>query len=238
VQQRQDEEGAVGDARGLPQAAGIEDQGPVVTRQEVRAEMAQRLLDERSQRLPVQEFAEQLHVPDGGDVADGAVLADEGVGLRDVEVPQHAGLRIDHALVPAVDQLQTVRQQLRGFHRPKVAAFPWPAMMTSRAGPRISTAAGMLLLHGSRGVGILRPPALGRLSGLFGLDFLRSLGPPALAALRERSLWSGVRAPGLAGFRHDRLLCRDGVEDGPERSPASREARPAGVWTGLGAGAS
>jgi hypothetical protein len=41
----------------------------------------------------------------------------------------------------------------------------------------------MLLLHGARRVGISRLPALGRLSGLFGLNALRPLGPPALAAL-------------------------------------------------------
>jgi hypothetical protein len=42
----------------------------------------------------------------------------------------------------------------------------------------------MFLLHGFRGVGIARPPSLGRLSGLFGLDLLRSFGLPAPAALR------------------------------------------------------
>jgi hypothetical protein len=68
------------------------------------------------QLLPVQKLAEQFYVPHRSDIADGTIFADETITLRDLEIFQHPGLRVYHALIPIEDQLQPLPQKLNRYH--------------------------------------------------------------------------------------------------------------------------
>ena len=116
VQQGQDHKGAVGDGRRLLQASRVEDQvsaafHQVITRSaattsrpvvEAHACSGNRSSTSRSQVEAISRM---------GDFSRMKV-----VGLGDIEVLKHSGIRIDHAFIPLVYEFQTLCQQLCCFN--------------------------------------------------------------------------------------------------------------------------